>query len=145
MQRHHAWYNGQRSRPERGAAEHLSSICSRSPPVCNAVTENAHAELRLSICIKVCPVILLLIQTMGAGVGWGVGCRPLRGRLGLFILIYSGIAAASRRGCPASGGPRHANHHVPNARGGVCAPLSPYLLSTQTSPSRLRAAAALMG
>ena len=35
-----------------------------------------------------------------------------------FILIYSGIAAASRRGCPASGGPRHANHHVPNASGG---------------------------
>ena len=39
-----------------------------------------------------------------------------------FLLIYSGIAAASRRGCPASGGPRHANHHVPNASGGrVCA------------------------
>ena len=40
------------------------------------------------------------------------------------ILIYSGIAAASRRGCPASGGPRRTLtiKRVPNASGGVCAP-----------------------
>ena len=57
-----------------------------------------------------------------------------------FLLIYSGIAAASRRGCPASGGPRHANHHVPNASGGgVCAPSVPCsgsaLLATRAGQS----------
>jgi hypothetical protein len=120
------------------------------PSICNCsrasaiVTENAHAhvqfELRQRRASQLYPVKFRVkfITNIDAVGGWMPTASRSVGTF--FLLIYSGIAAASRRGCPASGGPRHANHHVPNASGGgVCAPSVPCsgsaLLATRAGQS----------
>ena len=100
-----------------GSLQSVIAICNCNrvtlqlqPGICNCsrasaiVTENAHAhmQLELRLSISIIPVgYRILPYVYRRWVGWGGGLVADRFAVGwddLFLLIYSGIAAASRRG-----------------------------------------------